>query len=342
MQLPRQFQGIQGDKTATIFEGLRGRKVSKDSFIKYGDKNFITQGFSNLYLTNSKNGSKLDQLAYGLSLDYTGNQDSEAITEQDIIDVMLNYPSKSDILNYYSNNYTKKSELKKQRQYALESGLIDYCESYNVYENAIEFYFSGTEKPFTYFDCNNIENKIATEMARKDAKNNKKQTEIQFKKTFNSELLKAKIKMRKNAKKQTIINNPKATKLDYYLLPDELRPSKTAIEELFRKKRKPATKKVVAKKTETKKPATKKPVSQKVVAKKTETKKPATKKTATQKVVVKKPKTPRKLTAQNKKIAKLGNAYNEAFYNSLAGKKLTEAEIRTARQKAKTIVRRLK
>lgn len=77
------------------------------------------------------------------------------------------------------------------------------------------------------------------------------------------------------------------------------------------------------------------------------TKKPAKAKKATVKKVpkpkpAKKEKAPKKPTAQNNRIAKIGLAYNEAFYNALAGKKLTAKEIATARAKAKIEAKRVK
>jgi ribonuclease E len=68
-------------------------------------------------------------------------------------------------------------------------------------------------------------------------------------------------------------------------------------------------------------------------------KKAPAKKAPAKKATAKKATTP---TAQQKKIAKIGQAYNKAFYSALAGHEVTAAEVQTARVRAKVAARKAK
>ena len=81
------------DVETKIAEKVRNKSVKKSSFIKFGDKNQIDKRIDASYL--SKNGKGLDEIAMEVETELYGdyNANQPRVTEQDVVDFILNNPS---------------------------------------------------------------------------------------------------------------------------------------------------------------------------------------------------------------------------------------------------------
>lgn len=72
-------------------------KVSKKSFIRFGDRNQITMGLAKAYFakkSEENNETNIDRIAFRASSNFAdGNYGNDEITTQDVVDFMLEYPN---------------------------------------------------------------------------------------------------------------------------------------------------------------------------------------------------------------------------------------------------------
>ena len=66
-------------------------KINRDSYIRFGDKNNITQGLARTYF--KKEGQTIDQVAQNASVELSKGDDFESITPEDVISYINKYPN---------------------------------------------------------------------------------------------------------------------------------------------------------------------------------------------------------------------------------------------------------
>lgn len=84
-------ENIVGSKQWAIAQVI-GKNVNRESFVRFGDSNNITDTIARTYFSPQKGGKGIDQIAMDASEVFNREYSSDAITTQDVVDFIMEFP----------------------------------------------------------------------------------------------------------------------------------------------------------------------------------------------------------------------------------------------------------